>query len=65
MDDPDYCARVIRHRCGDEIADSVVSFEIIETIDDLAARVRTFVERVGGLSKAETCEDASRQRKAS
>jgi hypothetical protein len=58
MDDgADYVDRVIRHRCGDEIADRVVSVEVfvrmIEVLDALAERLAALNAVVDGLPRTD------------
>jgi hypothetical protein len=60
--DPDYVDRVIRHRCGDAIADLVVPVElfvrVLEIIDALNERLQSLQTVVDDQTEAERHEDS-------
>jgi hypothetical protein len=56
MDGDDYVMSVIRHRCGDEIADQVMPIEVlervVEVLDAIGERMTDLGERAQALQEA-------------
>jgi hypothetical protein len=49
MPDPDYIDRIVRARCGDEIADQIITWEIAEHIFDA---LDAMAEKIAALEAA-------------